>query len=298
MIGRLIDWGYEVRSRRPELTAVMAHSYRAVRWLNQFRHRARKTLDGIAYELDLAEEIDGAIYFKGGFEPDTTAALRALVQPGDIAFDVGANIGCHALSLAKLVQPAGSVVAFEPIEWAFKKLIRNAALNPSLGNLRLERLVVSSHSAPLREVTFRASWPTFGGKPGLFTDAVEVTSIDDYMARSTLPGLDLVKIDVDGFEHKVLCGAKNTLERWAPALVIELGAYTLAAVGDDLNALVQDIFGAGYLVFHERTHEHLPSHEEIAACIPEQHTINVVCLHREDPRLVKWVTYSDCIRPT
>jgi FkbM family methyltransferase len=269
---------------------MMTHSYRAVRWLNQFRHRTKKTLDDITYELDLAQEIDGAIYFKRGFEPETTAAFRALVRPGDIAFDVGANIGCHALSLAKLVQPAGSVVAFEPIQWAFKKLTRNAALNPGLHNLRLEKLAVSSHSASSRTITFRASWPTFGCKPGIFTDAVEVITIDDYMARSRLPHLDLVKIDVDGFEHKVIRGAKNTLERWAPALVMELGAYTLTAVGDNLNALLQTIFTAGYLVFHERTHEQLSSHEEIAACIPEQHTINVVCLHREDPRLFKWAT--------
>lgn len=81
--------------------------------------------DGIHWDLDLSEGIDFAIFLLGGLELRTLRLYRRLVQPGDTVLDVGANIGAHALPLARLVGASGRVVAFEPTQFAFCKLQRN-----------------------------------------------------------------------------------------------------------------------------------------------------------------------------
>ena len=87
---------------------------------------------GINYELDLSQGIDFAIYLGNIYERQTRAALRRLVSPSSLVLDIGANIGAHTLHLAQLVGPSGRVIAFEPTDFAFRKLSRNLETNPQL----------------------------------------------------------------------------------------------------------------------------------------------------------------------
>src|SRR5690242_5617530 len=88
--------------------------------------------DNITYELDLSQGIDFAIYLANIYERQTKFALRRLVAPSSLVLDIGANIGAHTLHLAQLVGPTGRVIAFEPTDFAFRKLCRNLELNPDL----------------------------------------------------------------------------------------------------------------------------------------------------------------------
>lgn len=87
--------------------------------------------DNITYDLNLSEGIDFGIYLANFYERQTRSALSRLVSPGSLVLDIGANIGAHTLHLAQLVGPLGRVLAFEPTEFAFRKLRRNLDLNPS-----------------------------------------------------------------------------------------------------------------------------------------------------------------------
>src|SRR5258708_21501632 len=87
---------------------------------------------GISYDLELSQGIDFAIYLGNIYERQTKAALRRLVSPGSLVLDIGANIGAHTLDLAQLVGPNGRVIAFEPTDYAFRKLGRNLDLTPEL----------------------------------------------------------------------------------------------------------------------------------------------------------------------
>jgi FkbM family methyltransferase len=278
-----------VTKRHPKVRKMMLLGYEALRWLNHSRHRVRKSINGIVYELDLSELIDGDIYLKGTFEANTVAAIKTLARPGHVILDVGANVGCHTFLLATLAGPSGSVIAFEPIGWAFQKLTRNLALNPEIKNVRLEKLAVSSQPASGQVVKFRASWRPFDRSNGRFTETVDVTTVDEYMKSLGSARVDFIKIDVDGFEFKVVSGARGTLLRDCPALVMEFGNYTLAAVGDSLQSLAELLMGMGYLIFHETNHRPFSTWQEITASICGNETINVVCIHRDDIRLRKWV---------
>src|ERR1700730_18469952 len=74
---------------------------------------------GIRWRLDLREGIDFSIYLLGSFAPSTVRTYAGLVESGDVVLDIGANIGAHTLPLARLVGPAGRVVAFDPTPLPF-----------------------------------------------------------------------------------------------------------------------------------------------------------------------------------
>jgi tRNA G37 N-methylase Trm5 len=89
---------------------------------------------GIFYDLDLSQGIDFAIYLGNIYERQTRSTLRKLVAPNSLVLDIGANIGAHTLNLARFVGPNGRVIAFEPTDYAFRKLSRNLELNPRLSH--------------------------------------------------------------------------------------------------------------------------------------------------------------------
>ena len=87
---------------------------------------------GICWHLDLHEGIDFAIYLTGRYEPDTVTTMASLIKSGDVVLDIGANIGAHTLSMARMIGKEGEVFAFEPTKYAFDKLVANTTLNPNL----------------------------------------------------------------------------------------------------------------------------------------------------------------------
>jgi FkbM family methyltransferase len=79
------------------------------------------------------------------FEPFETEWLENLVRPGDTVFDIGAHIGFYTLLLARLVGPAGKVLAFEPDPANFALLQQNVVLN-RYANVALYNLALSSQA--------------------------------------------------------------------------------------------------------------------------------------------------------
>jgi FkbM family methyltransferase len=216
---------------------------------------ARVRRGGHQWALDLREGIDFSIYLLGAFEPGTSAALRRLIRPGDVAFDIGANVGAHTLGMAASVGPTGTVVAIEPTDEAFGKLTRNVALNPDLApRVRLRQHLMAATAETPAPAALYSSWPLrptgpvhahHGGRL-VTTAGASVTTLDDLMAREGLTRLDLIKMDVDGFEARVLAGGAATLRHAEPILVMELAPYVHAEAGGSFSELVDLLGAAGY----------------------------------------------------
>jgi FkbM family methyltransferase len=112
----------------------------------------------INYELDLSQGIDFAIYLGNIYERQTKAALRRLFSPGSLVLDIGANIGTHTLHLAELV--GGRVIAFEPTDFAFRKLGRNLKLNPQLkARVTACHCFLTQHDKDQVPSAIYSSWP-------------------------------------------------------------------------------------------------------------------------------------------
>jgi FkbM family methyltransferase len=224
--------------------------------------------DGISYDLDLSQGIDFAIYLGGMFERDTAIALGNLTRPSCLVLDIGANIGAHTLRLAKLVGPEGRVMAFEPTDFAFRKLRRNLDLNPSLAS-RVEAFhcfLTASDSASVPDAIY-SSWPLASGTDlhakhlgrEMATDSAQARSLDSILSERADRRVQLVKLDVDGFECDVLRGATTLLRDVRPIFVMELAPYVLEERGTSLDQLLSYFLPNGYFFYDERTLKRLPS---------------------------------------
>jgi FkbM family methyltransferase len=223
------------------------------------------TRGGIAWKLDLNEGIDLAIYIFGRFETDTAECLKKIVQPGFTVLDIGANVGAHTLPLAELVGNGGRVIAFEPTSYAFGKARANCDLNPRLaGRITLEQAMLTDALELPGEIY--SSWP-LDDTDGLnehhcgalkSTDGAKAISIDSYLVSNGIKKVDLVKLDVDGFEVRVLRGARKLLHEYHPQIVLELAPHQFTHPGESFEDFIALLKDAGYSLFHEKTDEQLP----------------------------------------
>jgi FkbM family methyltransferase len=155
----------------------------------------------------------------GEFSEGEVEIFRSVLRPGDIALDIGANLGAHTIAMARLVGPTGFVFAFEPQRVLFNILCGNIALN-ELTNAKAYPLALGRAPGGTRLMPLDYNGPNnFGGIAlgGTEGDGVAIATLD----QLGLPKPRFIKIDVEGMELDVLRGAKAVLARDRPILYVE-----------------------------------------------------------------------------
>lgn len=212
----------------------------------------------IKWDLDLKQGIDFAIYLQGAFEPGTIRDYRRVIKPGSFALDIGANIGAHTLPIAEIVGDRGRVIAFEPTDYAFAKLQKNLALNPSLAErvVPVQAVLLAGNEAEKPDA-IPSSWslesspgqgevhPVHGGTFQTLVGARSVT-LDDWFDENPTERLDFAKIDVDGYEIGVIQGGMKTFEKWKPVLMMEFAPYIFAERGRSFGELLDLLNSLNY----------------------------------------------------
>lgn len=195
--------------------------------------------------------IENSYYWAGlrGHEPECLEPWVELAKSARVVLDIGANTGAYSL-ICSAVNDAVSVHAFEPIERVAERTRRNVRLNPGY-DIRVHQVAVGGVSGvamlsdPGGENCYSASLdPQF--LPGGTQYEVSVVSIDDFVRDEKLARVDLVKIDVEGFEEFVLEGMSRTIDECRPSLMIEYLAKQRGGLRDKVSALMND----GYALFH------------------------------------------------
>lgn len=156
-------------------------------------------------------------------EPDTIAWIDAFLQPGDLLYDVGANIGQYALYAAKRLGQNGRAFAFEPEALNYAKLNRNIVLNGLTETVTAYCLAISDRTALdlfyVKSFAPGASLHAYGRPvtqgekpfPPRNRQGAMGVSLDDLTGRFALPFPNHIKIDVDGTEERIVQGAGHTL---------------------------------------------------------------------------------------
>lgn len=164
------------------------------------------------------------------WERTTVAAFRQVVRPGDVAFDVGANRGLHAVVLAALVGPAGQVVCVEPNPALRPCLERTVADTPWMRLLPVA-LADADGEATLfvgsnHETSSLGDWLTPRYREHPRSVPTPVRRLDDLVARGEVPRPDVIKIDVEGAELRAFRGARAVLDREeAPIILYEQNVW-------------------------------------------------------------------------
>src|SRR5262249_41269633 len=205
------------------------------------------SVDGMRFDLDLAETIDVATYL-AQYERDVVRVIESVCRPGWHVFDIGANIGAHTLRFCKIVGASGRVYAFEPIDYAYRKLLRNISLN-SFSNVIAAQIALSDQNLLQQLVGFRASWLTDGGRVETANRA-DCRRLDDWCAEHDVNAAELIKLDVDGGETGVLNGARRLLERCRPVIIMESTRDHFKTIETNPLTLLDDL---GYGFYHPVT---------------------------------------------
>jgi len=249
---QLLDWPFRLLGRQDWLRfGIRDRVIRA--YCNPDRAVQREFLCdffGLRYKGTVANFIDWTVYFFGAYEKQYLLFLERLLRGRtDAVFvDVGANVGQHALFMSR---SCSQVLAFEP--------------NPSVRATLDERIIlnrltnVTTHGVGLgaedRDLPFYFPTGSNQGTGSFVLDysanndsagatCLPVVNGDRYIASLGLERIDLIKIDVEGYEKNVLTGLRETLERFRPAVATEFSDATRRSFSGRRE--FEDLFPRGY----------------------------------------------------
>jgi FkbM family methyltransferase len=210
---------------------------------------------GFTLSLDVASDLGASAFVGGTCEPNEMRFIAALLRAGMTAVDVGANVGWFTLLMAGCVGPAGQVVAFEPSPRERAVLVANRQRNGLTWVTIREEALFDTHSTVTLHVAdaVHAGQNTIGGfiYEGVHeveTLPVDTAPLDSLVGDLGLERIDLIKIDVEGAEYRVLRGALGSLRDYRPVLLLEVQAASLREIGDDIGSLLALLEGVDYAV--------------------------------------------------
>jgi FkbM family methyltransferase len=211
--------------------------------------------NGLHYPGRADELVDWTTYFYGAYEADL---LRMLVQAaervagGCVFLDVGANTGHHTLFMAP---HCAAIHAVEPNPGLWPRIEEKLQRN-QLQNVTLHRVALGEVDGTLPFFLPAVGNPGTGSLVGgdeanrSETIPVPVRRGDDLLAAAGIAHVDLVKLDVEGFEPQALRGLRRTLEASRPLVVLEINDGNRQVFGS-LAALHAHL-PAGYELFHQQ----------------------------------------------
>jgi FkbM family methyltransferase len=182
--------------------------------------------------------IDYSVFTTGSYEARISSLIQSQVQPGDTVLDIGANVGVHCVTMAKLVGKEGKVYAFEPIGFLRKRLAKNIWIN------RLENVTIIpkalSNAKSEENVRFDSTSMNLGtmslaNKGGSSTELVQVEVGDEVIESNGINAVHFIKIDVEGFEFHVLSGLANTIGRHRPRIIFEYDQNYIKRITEEQN---------------------------------------------------------------
>jgi FkbM family methyltransferase len=182
-----------------------------------FQTSTVETRHGVFDIFDEDELVGLSLSTYGEYSEGEVEVFRKVLKPGDVAIDVGANIGALTVPMAKLVGSGGMVYAFEASEANLTLLHRNVAYTDVNNRVLILNVAASDHLGALR-VDKQSALHAYSRRDineGEFdVDCITIDSLE-------LPRCKLIKIDVDGHELQVLNGAIETIKRCRPVIYIE-----------------------------------------------------------------------------
>jgi FkbM family methyltransferase len=175
--------------------------------------------------------------------------LGAVADDG-VYVDIGANNGFfYALQVAQSHHYA-MVFAFEPDPQILPHLERNVRCNGFEGRIEIIRSAVSDRSGTARLTAGLGAsgylLEPVAAEPGI---GVACTTLDEFVQQRAISRVDLVKVDIEGHEERMLAGSRRTLLELRPLLVLELAPELLSRSGGSRNGVVRLLTEVRYSLY-------------------------------------------------
>lgn len=186
-----------------------------------------KTIHGFSMKIDPSRDagVELSLFQTGTYEKGTLHLLEKFLNPGDCFVDVGANIGLMSIFASLQVGNTGKVIAFEAHPETYDLLKFNLELN-KVSNAETCAFALGDENTT---AFIYDNWDINRGGASLVIrneasagHQVEVRKLDEALPEDLSP--KVIKIDVEGFELQVLKGAKETIAKARPMLIVEFSA--------------------------------------------------------------------------
>ena len=216
-------------------------------------HEEQRFAGGGAFSLDLSDRLQRDAFLLRRYEPDVVAFMAQRLAPSGVFLDVGANAGLITFSVGARCGPGVAIHAFEPQPSNIAAWRRNRQLNPDVNAVLIESAVgrdggeLAFASGPPGE----SGWGYVLDSPSPSADTVinvASVAIDDYATQEGLAFIDLMKVDVEGYEYFVLQGCATLLESGRiGCLVCEINDCLPSRSGISGDELITWLGSFGYL---------------------------------------------------
>jgi FkbM family methyltransferase len=196
---------------------------------NEVRKVRSKT--GLTFNINMGDRL-GCDLYHGVFNEQVDCDLfMALISPGDVVIDIGANIGVYTLISALRVGKQGQVISFEPDSRSYQMLKSNVEQNKVDGPIYLSHYCLGDYNGTTS--FFEAAEPCLSGNVITARNIImeerkiPIKTLDTALSEMNSPKVSLIKIDVEGAESKVIAGAMGTLEKSDAILLVEISPKNL-----------------------------------------------------------------------
>jgi FkbM family methyltransferase len=178
--------------------------------------------------------------------------MLSYIKEGDIIIDVGTNIGCSVMNFALKTGSDGKIYGFEPDIINYNQCKKHINLN-KFENISLYNIGIGNNSGkynliiddPNNRGTNKIS---INDKSKIKKESIEVliTTIDEWVLKNKIEKINVIKIDVEGFDLKVIEGAEETIKKYNPILFVELDNNNLLKVNDSAVKLIHKLNQLNY----------------------------------------------------
>ena len=212
---------------------------------------ARADIHGMRFRFKVEDSVGRHIFKHGTYEAPSTRWLieNLVLAPGDVALDIGANIGWYSILLHKQASPGATIFAFEPDPLNFRLLSENLALNDAHQVQALERAIgetsarLKLHLYDAKNLGRHSLLPINHGS----SIDVQAISVDGFLKQRRLrpERVRFVKMDVEGYELFVLRGMVTLLEH-SPMILAEYSPQTMRKSGLDPASVLETFAKHGF----------------------------------------------------
>ena len=207
---------------------------------------------GYRMDLDLADWIQRNMYL-GSYEQPQTSRILSHLRPGMTFVDVGANVGYYSAMASSIVGASGRVIAYDPNPYSFDRLSRWIQANKAK-NITPVCVALGGEEGSLTTHFAEADNHTASLVPELLPSetrektVVTVKTLDSEADRLGIRHIDVMKIDVDGFESEVFKGSAKLFEEGRiGAILCEFNVHWLGEVGSSSEQLEKFFVSRGFV---------------------------------------------------
>lgn len=170
--------------------------------------------------------IDNYIFLYGVYESFILDIIHEHLKPGMTFVDIGANIGQHSMYAASIIGKKGAVYSFEPIHHIYEQLLSSSKINNFDSIIHANNFAIGEKD---ETQTLFTSNENIGGSSLVnkenIGNKIEVKIKNGDSILIQIPKIDMIKIDVEGYEYEVLSSIKQSLIKSKPKMLIEFSGY-------------------------------------------------------------------------